>query len=164
LSAAADRGHPPAAGPPARFEPPRFSRRRAEGGLEVVLAARPGPPLVEALLLLPAGGERNPLDRSGLATLTASLVDEGSRRRSGLDSIRARLISRVENSSRASTSAPGWSSPSSENTTVVFQPPWTSSGATPASATGSVPTGASQTKRVRFPGSSSIPSRRTVHP
>lgn len=40
-------------------------------------------PLVEILLQLPAGGDRNPLERPGLSALTASLLDEGTARRDG---------------------------------------------------------------------------------
>ena len=55
----------------------------------------------------------------------------------------------------ASTSAPGWSSPSSEKTSEVFQA---------RSPSGSVPAGAIQTKRVTLPASSSIPSPMIVPP
>jgi hypothetical protein len=65
------------------------------------------------------------------------------------------LTSRLENSRSALTRAPGWSSPSSEKTSDVFQ-------AEPGD--GSVPAGAIQTKRVTLLASSSIPSRRIVQP
>jgi zinc protease len=80
-----DRSTPPPAGPEPDFRPPPFRRLRLDSGLELVLAPRQGVPLVEAALLLPAGGEHNPPDRPGLAALTASLVDEGTRQRSGLE-------------------------------------------------------------------------------
>jgi len=80
-----DRTRPPEPAAATAFRPPPFVRRRADDGLGLVLAPRAGAPLVEVLLLLPAGGSRNPLDRSGLAALTAALVDEGTRQRSGLE-------------------------------------------------------------------------------
>ncbi len=69
--------------------------------------------------------------------------------------MRVRLTLREENSRRASTSAPGWSSPSSEKTREVFHGP---------PPTGSVPAGAIQTKRVTLLASSSTFWRRIVQP
>jgi zinc protease len=84
------RSTPPSPGPEPEFRPPPFHRLHLDNGLELVLASRDGVPLVEAVLLLPAGGDRNPLDRPGLSALTAAVVDEGTRRRSGLE-LAARL-------------------------------------------------------------------------
>jgi zinc protease len=78
-----DRTRPPAPGALRPFEFPAFRRERLASGLEIVLAPRSEVPLVEILLQLPAGGDRNPLDRPGLSALTASLLDEGTARRSG---------------------------------------------------------------------------------
>ena len=78
-----DRGTPPPPGERTSFRFPEFTRERLPNGLELVLAARHGVPLVEVLLQLPAGSDRNPLARPGLATLTGSLVDEGTAKRSG---------------------------------------------------------------------------------
>ena len=80
---APDRGTPPAPGSRRPFRFPEFSRELLANGLELVLAPRHGVPLVEAVLQLPAGSDRNPLARPGLAALTASLVDEGTAHRSG---------------------------------------------------------------------------------
>lgn len=82
---ALDRSAPPVAGPLADFHPPRFRRTRLVNGLELVLAPRDGVPLIELMLLLPAGGELNPLDRAGLAALTVALIDEGTQHRTGLE-------------------------------------------------------------------------------
>lgn len=85
MSSPVNRARPPAAVVAPAFVPPGFVRRRGDGGLGLVLAPRDGVPLIEATLLLPAGGDRNPPARPGLASLTAALVDEGTRRRSGLE-------------------------------------------------------------------------------
>jgi zinc protease len=85
MTSALERSRAPAVESTPPFRPPPFSRETLAEGLEVTLAPRDGAPLVEAELLLPAGGERNPLDRAGLASLAAALVDEGTRRRSGLE-------------------------------------------------------------------------------
>jgi zinc protease len=85
MSTAPSRSRAPAVEPAPRFRPPPFRRESLAGGLELTLAPSDGAPLVEAQLMLPGGGDRNPLDRPGLASLVAALVDEGTRRRSGLE-------------------------------------------------------------------------------
>lgn len=80
---AIDRSRPPAPAEPKTVGFPSFERTRLTSGLEILLLPRVGVPKVELALLLPAGADRNPLDAPGLASLTASLVDEGTRRRSG---------------------------------------------------------------------------------
>lgn len=62
---------------------PVFDRFPATRGLPVFVAARSGVPLVEVELLLEAGGEHNPAHRPGLAAMTASMIDEGTARRTG---------------------------------------------------------------------------------
>jgi zinc protease len=80
-----NRSRPPAAGERRPFRFPTFHRQRLSSGLELILAPRRRAPLVEALLLLPAGGERNPTRRPGLSALTAALLDEGTAQHSGLE-------------------------------------------------------------------------------
>lgn len=82
---APDRSHPPAAGPRRDFTFPAFERERLAHGFELLLAPRRDVPLVEIQLQLPAGADRNPLHRPGLATLTASVLDEGTELRSGTE-------------------------------------------------------------------------------
>ncbi len=102
MTVALDRSSPPKAGRPAPFHFPRFERFRLDNGLEVFLAPRQGVPTIELSLLLPAGAERNPRDRPGLATLTAALLDEGSLRRTGpeiaatIERLGARLATRAD--------------------------------------------------------------------
>jgi zinc protease len=80
---APDRSHPPEPGERRPFRFPEFRREHLGNGLELVLVPRREIPLVEVLLQLPAGSDRNPLERPGLAALTAALVDEGTAERSG---------------------------------------------------------------------------------
>jgi zinc protease len=82
---ATDRSSAPAGGAPAPFRFPSFRRERLSTGLELLTLPRPGSPIVEIGLVLPAGGERVPAGRPGLAALTAALADEGTTRRSGLE-------------------------------------------------------------------------------
>jgi len=66
-----------------RFPP--FLRSRLAGGLEIVAARLPGPPLASLELVAPAGAQYDPEERPGIATLTASVLDEGTDRRSSLE-------------------------------------------------------------------------------
>jgi len=68
---------------PFRFPP--FLRRRLPNGLTVLAARHANVPLVSLELVVPAGGQHDPPGRAGLATLTASLLDEGTGGRSSLE-------------------------------------------------------------------------------
>ncbi len=80
-----DRRSAPLAGARQRVRFPHFERETMANGLELLVSARPAVPLVDIALMLPAGGDRNPLARSGLSALVAALVDEGSVERSGFE-------------------------------------------------------------------------------
>jgi zinc protease len=62
---------------------PAVERTRLGNGLQVVVAQRPGVPLVAIRLLVRAGSSLDPARRFGLAHLTAEAVRRGTRRRSG---------------------------------------------------------------------------------
>ena len=81
---ALDRSRRPARGTMRPFALPLFLRRRLPNGLELLLAPRPdGEPLARLALLSRGGaGEGAP---PGAASLAASLLDEGTARRSGPD-------------------------------------------------------------------------------
>lgn len=64
---------------------PGFERLRLAGGLEVFLSVQRRLPLVHLELVVPAGATYDPRDRRGLATLTASLLDEGTGARSSME-------------------------------------------------------------------------------
>ena len=53
-------------------------------GLTVVHVANPGVPMVSATLVARAGTSANPADRPGLASFTATMLQEGTKRRSAL--------------------------------------------------------------------------------
>jgi zinc protease len=80
-----DRSAPP---PPREIRPyrfPPFLRGRLASGLEIVAARLPGPPLASLELVAPAGGQYDPGEKAGIATLTASVIDEGTARRSSME-------------------------------------------------------------------------------
>ncbi len=76
---APDRSSPPAPGAARPTPFPAFEHRRLGNGVDL-LAAPTGPaPLVYLHLVTPGGGRFDPPGRAGLASLTAGLLDEGTR-------------------------------------------------------------------------------------
>lgn len=80
-----DRSAPPPAGELRPFRFPPFVRRTLPSGLTVYAARLPGIPLVSLELAARAGAQHDPLERAGLATFTASLIDEGTQQRDSLE-------------------------------------------------------------------------------
>jgi zinc protease len=80
-----DRRVPPPPGEIRPFHFPRFLRTRLTSGLEVLAARLSSLPLVSFEVVAPAGGQFDPADKAGLAALTASLLDEGTARRSAME-------------------------------------------------------------------------------
>jgi len=60
------------------FRAPRFVRRTLSNGIDVWFAAWKTLPLVSVELLVPSGTADDPMGKSGIATLTASLLDKGT--------------------------------------------------------------------------------------
>lgn len=67
------------------FRFPPFLKRRCENGLTIYAARVPRVPLATLELVFPAGGHWDPPGLPGLATLTASLIDEGTAGSSSLE-------------------------------------------------------------------------------
>jgi zinc protease len=87
-AAPVDRTAPPPPGEIRAFRFPPFLRRLLPGGLTVYAARVAGVPLVSLELVARAGGQHDPISpisRAGLATFTASLIDEGSARRDSME-------------------------------------------------------------------------------
>jgi zinc protease len=78
-----DRAAAPRPGSARPFHFPRFVHQRLLPGLDLYAAHLPRAPLVSLELILPRGGQADPPGARGLASLTADLLDEGTRRRSG---------------------------------------------------------------------------------
>lgn len=80
-----DRSVPPQSGELRPFLFPHFLRTRLPNGLTVLAARHSELPLLSMELLLPAGGQYDPEGQSGLASLTAAVLDEGTRNRSSME-------------------------------------------------------------------------------
>ena len=74
---------PPLAAPPALSLPPITTRTLANG-LQVVVVEHHELPIVDFALVLRTGAEADPANHAGLATLTAAMLDEGTRTRTAL--------------------------------------------------------------------------------
>ena len=64
------------------FAPPVPTRTRLSNGLNIVIAEKPGIPMVAFSLLLQGGSVTDPPDRPGLAHMVASMLQEGTSTRS----------------------------------------------------------------------------------
>ncbi len=80
-----DRSAPPPPGPIRPFQFPPFLRTRLANGLAVLAARHSDLPLVSLELVTPAGGQYDPEGKSGLAALTAGVLDEGTSGRTSME-------------------------------------------------------------------------------
>ncbi len=72
----------PAAARPLQL--PTLESVQLPNGLTLILNERKGLPIVAANLVFKTGGDANPLDRPGLASFTAAMIDEGTATRGAL--------------------------------------------------------------------------------
>ena len=77
-SAALDRTAMPGASPSPTFSPPVPTRATLSNGMKLVLVEKPGLPVVAQGLLIRAGGITDPADKPGVASLTATMLSEGT--------------------------------------------------------------------------------------
>lgn len=80
-----DRTKPPALGPLPSLRLPPVKRFTLSNGLTVVLLEKHEVPLVQLNLVVKAGAAMDPAAKSGLASLTAAMLDEGAGNRNALD-------------------------------------------------------------------------------
>jgi predicted Zn-dependent peptidase len=75
---------PPALAEPRTLRVPPISEHTLPNGLRLLVVEHHELPVADVLLLVRTGGEADPPGRAGLATLTASLLDEGTHSRDAL--------------------------------------------------------------------------------
>jgi zinc protease len=73
----------PAPGAERPWSPPAAKTFKLANGVPVYLVETPGLPLVSVNVLMLVGREANPAGKAGLAALTANLLDEGTKTRTG---------------------------------------------------------------------------------
>jgi zinc protease len=76
-----DLSKPPKLGTMRPLLAPKAARFK-NGGIEVLLVQRPGAPLLESVVVIPAGEAQSPAGKSGLASAVAAMLTEGSGERS----------------------------------------------------------------------------------
>jgi zinc protease len=72
------RAQPPFPRDPREWHFPRIHRKTLGNGLRLLVAPATHTPLVSVRVLVRSGADSEPLERAGLASLTASLLDEGA--------------------------------------------------------------------------------------
>ncbi|MBX6331520.1 MAG: insulinase family protein [Gemmatimonadaceae bacterium] len=84
-AAAVDLTKPPTLGPPPSLTLPPIVKRELPNGLGLYIVEQHELPVVDFVLLVRTGGEADPRDRGGLASITADMLDEGTTTRSALE-------------------------------------------------------------------------------
>jgi zinc protease len=79
------RQHAPSPGAPIAAKVPQATEKTLANGLRVIVANRPGLPLLAADLRIAGGGSLDPSDRAGLASMTADLATRGTTTRSATE-------------------------------------------------------------------------------
>lgn len=80
-----DRTKPPVLGPPPSVTLPPIITRQLSNGLKLMIVEQNELPVADFILVVGTGGTANPLNKEGLADLTANMLKEGAGRRSSLD-------------------------------------------------------------------------------
>src|SRR6476620_6604079 len=80
-----DRSKPPVLGPPPRVALPPIVTRELPNGLKLMIVEQHELPLADFVLLIGSGSTTNPLDKTGVANLTAAMLREGTTTRKSLE-------------------------------------------------------------------------------
>jgi zinc protease len=75
----------PKAGADPKFSLPPIEKTKLSNGLEVWTVRQPELPIVSMNMVFKSGGTFEPADKSGVSSLTATLLDDGTKNRSALD-------------------------------------------------------------------------------
>ena len=80
-----DRSKPPALGPPASLKLPAIEHRKLSNGMAVHIMEKHDLPLVEIELVVMAGSACDPPGKTGIASLTSAVLEEGAGSRNSLE-------------------------------------------------------------------------------
>lgn len=83
-TSAVDITHPPELGPPPTLDLPPIVTRKLGNGLSLMVVEQHELPVADFVMLVRTGGEADPSRLAGLASLTADMLDEGTRARNAL--------------------------------------------------------------------------------
>jgi zinc protease len=93
---------------------PQIQRRRLANGLEVLIVEHHELPVVNMDLVVKSGATADPKEHTGLATLTADMLDEGTTTRSSLD-----IANELSSMGAQMGTGSGWDSSSASLTTLT---------------------------------------------
>ncbi len=79
-----DRSKPPELGPPPTLKVPPIQHLKLSNGLPVVFVEKSQVPLVDIILQINAGSGMDPANKTGLASVTLAMLDEGAGTRNAL--------------------------------------------------------------------------------
>lgn len=102
-SASLDRSRVPSPGPRPEVRFPEVHSFHLDNGLRILFVPRRELPIFTGQLLIPAGGQWNPLDRPGLADLHGALLDQGTEEENAEE-----LARHIETLGGSLTSGAGW--------------------------------------------------------
>lgn len=97
----------PKGGPDPKFALPSFTKQKLSNGLDVWFVKHSELPIVSLNLVINSGATADPLDRAGLASFTASLLDRGTKTRSAVE-----IANRRQELGVQMGTMPGWDSAS----------------------------------------------------
>jgi zinc protease len=80
-----DRSRPPQSGPPPALKLPQIQKRQLPNGLPVWMVELHDVPVVQVTLVVFSGSAQDPASKYGLASLTASMLEQGAGSRSALE-------------------------------------------------------------------------------
>ncbi|MCU1291039.1 MAG: putative Zn-dependent peptidase [Acidobacteria bacterium] len=75
----------PKAGPDPRFSLPPIEKAKLSNGLEIWMVRQTELPIVSMNMVFKSGGTFEPAEKSGVSSMTATLLDDGTKTRSALD-------------------------------------------------------------------------------
>jgi len=95
----------PKAGPNPKLSLPPIEKTKLSNGLEVWMVRQSELPIVSLNLVLKSGGTNEPEDKTGLANMTASLLDDGTETRSAVD-----ISNKLQSIGASLNASSGWDS------------------------------------------------------
>jgi predicted Zn-dependent peptidase len=104
----------PKAGQNPNFTLPPAERRTLSNGLEVVIVQHRELPIISMNMVMKMGAAGDPAGQSGLATLTADMLDEGTKTRSSLD-----ISNQLADIGASANVGAGWDSTTANLTTLT---------------------------------------------
>ena len=79
-----DRGVEPKAGPGFNMSIPKIERAELPNGLKIIVAEHKELPIIQMQLVVHTGADADVIEKAGVASMTAEMLDEGTKSRNAL--------------------------------------------------------------------------------